>query len=149
MKTNFLIGVIALLFFASTTHGKDLPKSQVPSLVINSFQQAFPKAFDIDWELDGELYKVDFEIGLLGTHHDVWYDKAGKLVRHKEEISKSDLPQKVLAKIKSDFSGYRIDDVKKITEGNVTSYTLELKRITKEWKMAFDADGNILSQIAD
>lgn len=149
MKTSFLIGAFAFLLFASTAHGKDLPKSQVPSLVINSFQQAFPKAFDIDWELDGELYKVDFEIGLLGTDHDVWYDKAGKLVRHKEEISKNDLPQKVLAKIKSDFSGYRIDDVKKITEGSVTSYTLELKRFTKEWKMAFDADGNILSQIAD
>ena len=149
MKTNFLIGVIALLFFASTTHGKDLPKSQVPSLVINSFDQAFPKASDIEWELDGELYKVDFEIGLFGTDHNVWYNKAGKLMKHKEEISKNDLPQKVLSKIKSDFSGYRIDDVKKITEGNNSSYTLELKNFTKEWKLAFDADGNILSQIAD
>jgi len=149
MKTLFLMSAFAFLFFASTVHGENLPKSQVPSLVINSFEQAFPKAFGVEWELDGQLYKVEFEIGLLGADHDVWYDKAGKLIRHKEEISKSDLPQVVLEKIKSDFSGYRINDVKKITEEGKASYTLELKKFAKEWKMAFDADGNILSQIED
>lgn len=149
MKRAFLIGSFALALFANTAFGQDIPQSQVPSVIVNNFQQTFPKAYDIEWELDGENYKVEFETGLLGTDHDVWYDKTGKLVRHKEEISKSDLPQKVLAKINSDFSGYRVDDVKKITEGKKTTYTLELKTFSEEWKVAFDSEGNILSKVAD
>ncbi len=149
MKKTFLIGAFALSFIASSAFGQDIPQSQVPSLIVNSFQQTFSKAFDVEWELKGDLYKVEFETGLLGTDHDAWYDKTGKLVRHKEEISKSDLPQKILAKINSDFSGYRIDDVKKITEGSKVTYSLELKTFTEEWKVAFDENGNLLSKVAD
>lgn len=149
MKTLILISAFALSSFATTAWAQDVPQSQVPSLIVNSFQQAFPKATDIEWELDGENYKVEFEIGLLDTDHDAWYDKAGKLIKHKEEISKSNLPQKVSAKINSDFKGYRMDDVKKITEGNKITYTLEVKSSGEEWKIAIDAEGNILSKVAD
>ncbi len=149
MKKSFLIGAFALLVFANMVCGQDIPQGQVPSLVVNSFQQAFPKAFDVEWEMDGEMYKVDFETGLLGTDHDAWYDKTGKLVRHKEEISKSDLPQSVLTKINAGFSGYHVDDVKKNTESGKVTYTLELKTSTEEWKVAFDTEGNVLSKVAD
>lgn len=149
MKSTFLIGSFVLALFANTAVAQDLHKSQVPSLVVNSFQKTFPKAYDVEWELDGENYKVEFETGLLGVDHDAWYNKTGALIRHKEEISKSELPRKVLAKINSDFSGYRIDDVKKITESGKVTYTLELKTITEEWKVAFDKEGTILSKVED
>lgn len=149
MKRAFLIGSFALALFANTSSAQDLQQSQVPSLVVNSFQKSFPKAFDVEWKLNGENYKVEFEIGLLSTDHNVWYDKTGKLIRHKEEISKNDLPQKVLAKINRDFNGYSVDDVKKITEGDKVTYELELKTLTEEWKVAFDSEGNVLSKVAD
>ncbi len=149
MKKSILIGAFVLKFFANTAFGQDIPQSQVPSVVVNNFQQTFPKAFDVEWEIDGENYKVEFETGLLGRDHDVWYDKTGKLIRHKEEISKSDLPQKVLAAINGDFSSYRVDDLKRNTEGDKVTYMLELKTFTEEWKVAFDAEGNVLSKIAD
>ncbi|MCZ2443728.1 MAG: PepSY-like domain-containing protein [Flavobacteriales bacterium] len=149
MKKVILISSFAFTCFANTAFGQDIPQSQVPSVIVNNFQQTFPKAFDVDWELKGDNYKVEFETGLLGADHEAWYDKAGKLVQHKEEISKSDLPQKVLTKISSDFSSYRVEDVKKITEGNKVTYTLELKTLTEEWKVAFDSNGNVLSKVAD
>lgn len=149
MKKVFFIGLFALASFANTLFAQEIPQSQVPSLIVNNFQQTFSKAFDVEWELDGALYKVEFETGLLGTDHKAWYDKTGKLVRHKQEISKSDLPKKVLGKINSDFSSYRVDDVKKISESGKVTYTLELKSFTKEWKVAFDEEGNILSKVAD
>ncbi len=149
MKRNFLICSFVLFFSTSAVFGQDIPQSQVPSLIVNSFQQAYPKAYDIEWEMDGEMYKVEFETGLTGSDHDAWYDKTGKLVRHKEKISKSDLPQKVTAKINNDYKGYQVDDVKKLTEGSKVTYTLELKTHTEEWKIALDPDGNILSKVAD
>lgn len=149
MKKIILITSFAFTCFANATFGQDVPQSQVPSLVVNNFQQSFPKAFDVEWELNGVNYKVEFETGLVRTDHEMWYDKTGKLLRHKEEISQSDLPQKVVTKINSEFSGYSVDDMKRITEGNKATYTLELKSFTEEWKVVFDADGNVLSKIAD
>lgn len=149
MKRIALIASFAFTCFATTVFGQDIPQSQVPSVIVNNFQQTFPKANDIEWALDGEQYKVEFETGLPGIDHDVWFDKTGKVTRHKEEISKSDLPKKVLEKINGEYSSYRVDDVKKISEGDKATYTLELKKLTEEWKVAFDSEGNVLSKLAD
>lgn len=149
MKRTILIGTFALFTLANTVFAQDIPQTQVPSLVVNSFQQKFPKAIDVEWELSGDLYKVEFETGLLGADHDAWFDKTGKLIKHEEEISQSDLPQKVTAKINSEFNGYWVSDVKKISEGAKVVYTLEVKKLTEEWKLAIDAAGNILHKIAD
>lgn len=150
MKKNILLALF-VLFGTSRIFAQDIPQSQVPSVVVNSFQKSFPKATDVEWELQNadQLYKVEFETGLAGYDHDAWYDKTGKLVKHKEEISRNDLPPSVTAKINTDYKGYRIDDVKKITEGNVVTYSLEIKSGKEEWKLVLDAGGNVLSKVAD
>lgn len=149
MKKIILMSSFVLGLFTNVAFAQDIPQSQVPSVVVNSFQKEFPKAYDVEWELDGENYKVEFETGVLGTDHDVWYDKTGKSIRHIEEISKSDLPQKILAKINNDFSGYRMDDLERITDDGKTSYKVELKSFTEKWKVAFDSEGNVLNKLAD
>lgn len=149
MKKVFLTVLLVSVFVTNYAWAQDLNKSEVSSVIINSFQKTFPKVYDVEWELDGGYYKAEFETGLFGTDHDTWYDKTGKLIRHKEEISKSDLPKKVLAKINSSFNGYRVEDVKRITENNKVTYTLELKTFTQEWKAAFDNTGTLLSKVAD
>ncbi len=147
MKRYLIFGTLALIL--NTGFGQDIPQSQVPSLIVNGFQQSFPKAYDIEWEIDGELYKVEFETGLTGRDHDIWYDKAGKMIRHKEEITKSELPKKVSETISRDFNGYRLDDIKKITEGEKVIYTVELKSFREDWDVILDAEGNILSKKID
>ncbi|MGK9118343.1 PepSY-like domain-containing protein [Olivibacter jilunii] len=149
MEKSMLIGFFALLINAGVSLGQDIQPSQVPSVVVNSFNKAFPKASDVEWEMQGDLYKVEFETGLLSVDHDVWYDKGGKLIEHKEEISKKDLPSTVLATIKKDFSKYRIEDVKKITKAQQVVYTLELKSAAEELKVAFDTNGKVLSSALD
>lgn len=149
MKKVFLATSIMAFLLVNTVSGQDIRQSQVPSIVVNNFQKAFHKARDVEWEMDGENYKVEFETGLLGRDHSAWYTNAGKLIRHKEEISERDLPQSVSAKIKSEFASYRADDVEKITEGDRVTYRMELKKQREEWKVAFDAAGNILTKIAD
>lgn len=149
MKKMILMASLILTGLANTAWGQKLPQSQVPSVIVNSFQQAFPKAYDIKWEMDGANYQVEFETG-YGTEHEVWYDKTGKLLRHVEELSKNNLPQKILDKLHAEYSGYRVNnEVDKITEDNKTHYILKLKSVTGKWKMVFDGDGNVLSKTAD
>ncbi len=95
MKKKILIGIIACVGLTSAVVAQDLLQSDVPSVVVNNFQKAFPKVYDVEWELKGELYEVDFETG-VSIDHEAWYDKTGKLVKHKQEIAKTDLPKAVL-----------------------------------------------------
>lgn len=146
-KLILTISIFAL--FSNQISAQDIRPNDVPSVIRNNFQKSFPKASDIDWELKGNLYEVEFETGLLGDDHTAYYSTDGRLVKHEEEISKSNLPKSVLASVNKSFSGYRIDDVKKITEGRKVIYKTELKNNSQEWKVIFDAQGRILQKMED
>lgn len=146
---NLILAISILGLSFTNILAQDIHQSEVPSIILNNFQKTFPKASDIDWEIKGNLYEVEFETGFLGDDHKVLYSRDGKLVRHEEEISKSDLPKTVLASIKRSFNGYRTDDIKKITEGGKVVYNVELKNYSQEWKVVFDAQGRILQKRED
>ena len=147
MKKQILF--LAALGTLSFSQAQDLPKSQVPSVILNQFNSQFPKATDVEWEMDGNLYNVEFEIG-WNRDHDVWYDAEGKMVKQKEEIASKELPQAVHKTIETGFKGYSTDDVERITDEGKIFYKLELNSLLKQdWEVVFDANGNILSQIED
>src|SRR5680860_320876 len=70
---NYVMLVMATLSLGLTSCGdddgpdKDIAANQVPAVVRNSFQQQFPNAKDVDWELSGNEYETDFEID--GVEH--------------------------------------------------------------------------------
>lgn len=148
MKNLSIICSISFLSLTNLVFAQEVPQSQVPSIIVNNFQQAFPKAFDVEWNLDSNNYKVEFETGYK-IEHEIWYDKTGKLLRQTEEISKSNLPQKVLDKISIEFKEYHTDEIMKIIDDSKTLYSVELKSNVNEWKTIFDVEGNVLSKIAD
>lgn len=137
---------------ALTTTGaiaQDIPQSQVPAVVVNSFQQKFPKAKKVDWEVKGNVYEVEFETGLFGTDQEAWFQHNGKILRYKTEINKKELPKSVLDRVKRDFLGYRIEDAKKITAEQKVSYAFEVKNGKEEWKLVLDPQGNVLTKVRD
>lgn len=146
---NLILTISILGLSITNISAQDIRQSEVPSVILNHFQKSFPKAADIDWEIKGNYYEVEFETGFLGDDHKILYSRDGKLVRHEEEISKSNLPKTVLASIKRSFNGYRTDDIKKITEGGKIIYNVELKNYSQEWKVVFDAQGRILQKKED
>jgi len=149
MNGKMILSACILALSTIGAFAQDIPQSQVPAVVVNSFQQKFPKAKGVDWELKAGLYEAEFETGLFGTDHEVWIQSNGKIVRHKEELAKNDLPKAVIAKVKKDFPGYRIEDVKKITEEQKITYAFEVKSRTDEWKLVVDTQGDILGKIRD
>ncbi len=149
MKKFSLICVLSLLFSINIAFGQKIHKSSVPSLIMNSFQQEFPRAFDIEWNLEQDIYKVGFETGLRRHDNTVWYSKTGKKLKQKSEISKKSLPEKVLNSIKTNFDDYKISDIKVIKESGKEIYTLELKKIYEEWKVSIDSEGVITSKVPD
>lgn len=145
MKNILLIAGFCLVSFC--TFAQDIPQSQVPSVIVNAFKQSFPKASDVEWELKGELYEVEFEIGFVD--HKARYSNTGKLTWLKHDIKPNELPAEVNAAIQKDFSGYRISDAEKIDEPGIITYKMDLKKMNEEWKVIFDSKGKLLNKIAD
>ena len=146
-KSLFFIAI--MLFSMSTTFAQKIHKNDVPSLVMNNFHQQFSRVNDVEWKMDQNVYKVEFEVGIRNYDHTVWYSRDGEMLSHKAEISKRDLPQSITNVLNTDFKGYRVDDVKMISKGNDITYTMELKRFDEEWKVSFSPNGRVLNKIPD
>lgn len=143
-RTIFFIST-GILLSLNSSFAQDVHHSQVPSIILNHFNKNFPKAKDIDWEKEGDMYNVDFETG-WSTDHEVWYNPAGEMVKHRKEISKSDLPKSIRTKVNSEFSGFIFRDVEKTVSESDTTYSMELHSFTQEWEVIFDAKGELLSK---
>ena len=153
-RTNARILGVALVTVTSsitiTSQAQDLHPDQVPAPIKSAFDKAFPITFDVEWELKGTQYKVEFETGLFFNDHEVWSDAAGKMLRHEEEISSNDLPPAVNSAIQAEFAGYRVDDAERVTTDGVATYVVELKMSGQpEWKVVYGADGKQLQKQAD
>jgi len=110
-------------------------------VVLNEFKLEFSNAANVEWELKGDDYKAEFEIG--SREHDVWIDKSGKIKKHEEDFPKGDLPLAISQKLTKEFKGYRIDDVDKIdTEGKVI-FLVDLDSNAGDRKVSFTPEGNI------
>ena len=146
-KQVLLLGT--LLGIQLLGHGQDIPQSEVPSVIVNQFNVQFPKATDIEWELDGHHYQVEFETG-CNIAHTVWYDREGKMAKHKEDVTTEDLSNAVVQTINSEFNTYTLDDIERITENGKVVYRIELNSMThQDWEVILDEDGKVLSKKVD
>jgi len=92
---------------------------------------------------------VDFELGRY-KDHEIRYNTEGKILNHKEEISKRELPKVVYNSIKRNFNSYYLDDLHRITDSEKVIYTIELNSlIQQDWDLITDSNGNILSKTAN
>lgn len=143
MKKKAVQLMAIFLLGAGTILAQDIQVSEVPSVIANNFKKEFPKANDIEWEIKGEVYNVEFEIG-RSMDYEAWYNASGKLVRYTQEISDKDLPKAITRAIKKQFKGYRVDDAKKIVENEVETYKVEIEKGKEEHDLMFSKNGKLI-----
>ncbi len=116
----------------------DIPESSVPAAAVSSVKGAYPNAGPIEWdsEMHGmeRIYEAEFRIN--GFH--------GKIVRIKEEIAASSLPEAVRASVLKRYPGCRIKEAEKITEGELVRYKVEVADSRDDYDVLIAPDGNIL-----
>ncbi len=138
---KLLISSLLMVGLSTAAIAQDVAKNDVPSAVLNTFNTNFSNAVDIEWEMEGDLYKGEFEIGK--AEHEVWIDKSGNINRHKSDISKEELPERVREKIKSDYKDYSIDDVEKIEIDGTVYYEIELDGKSRDLDIILSPDGTV------
>lgn len=145
-----ILSLLAVLLANSSAFGQDIAQRNLPAVVLNTFQQHFPKARDVEWEKTAAgLYEAEFEIGLMQRDHTVYISPAGKLEKHIQEISNSSLPEAVKKQLAKEYDGYRISDPKKIEEGQTVTYRVELENRMEELKVTLDTGGKVIDERAD
>ena len=138
-KIIFLAGG---LFYSAMTFAQDIRANEVPSVVLNTFKQKFPKAADVEWELKDQLYNVEFEVDRVD--YEAWINSTGSIVKHKKDIRENELPKSVSATISKNYKGYKVDDAERIGTGGKFLYKVELKTASKEENVVFDQDGKLV-----
>ena len=107
---------------------------------------AYPNAGPIEWdsEMHGmeRIYEAEFRIN--GFQFDVKIAPDGKIVRIKEEIAASSLPEAVRASVLKRYPGCRIKEAEKITEGELVRYKVEVADSRDDYDVLIAPDGNIL-----
>ena len=144
-----LLGIGLFMGLLWNVQAQEIPQREVPSVIVNQFHQQFPKASDVEWEMDGELYSVEFETN-WGLDHEVWYSSEATMQRHKEDIDVTQLPKAIVSNIKEQFYGYKVDDLERITEGKEVVYKMELKSTHHQnFNVVMNAAGKVLLKTID
>lgn len=147
---KLLFGLCVLLLVYSPVSAQNVQQRGVPAVVLNAFQQQFPNARQVDWEKKRNgNYEVEFDNGWFSRDHLAIISPEGKVLRYEEELASYSLPDAVKQKIKVEFDGYRVGDVKKVETGGLTTYAVELESRRGDLEVLFATDGKIMKERMD
>ena len=133
MLFKLIAVVLSNYGFAQKIHIKN-----VPDVVKTAFESQFKNVSDIEWEKEGDLYEVEFEMS--ETEHSVVYDGAGNLLETEIEIKISELPESITEYIKANYKS-KIKEASKITDSLGTE-TFEVEIKGKD--LIFDYNGTLI-----
>jgi hypothetical protein len=135
----FLSFLITIIFAEAQT----IKQRNVPSIIVNALQLRFPKATNVDWELERGLYKAVFEID--DVDHEVRLDYNGQMMRHTHDFEEKGLPKAVKEAIENSFNGFEVHNVLRIVEGKNVFYKMKLEKSNVSRKVLFNEHGKIYS----
>jgi uncharacterized membrane protein YkoI len=148
MKNKNLILGLFVMLGATAVSAQEMQVTDVPAELKKSFEQSYPDASEVEWEMKGDTLIVEFEIN--NEEQEVWYTPDGQTAKTVKEITETDLPEPVKSTINEKYSDYTIDSIDLIEEAGSTVYEVELQKgWTTEKDVIFDASGKVLSENED
>lgn len=131
-----------LIFMGLITIGcdDDIPSSEIPSVVKNTFKSKFHNATDVEWENYGDDFEVDFEMNAID--YSARIDYAGNLLEYKYEIARNSLPAPIFIMLENEYSKISWEDPEILVCGQNSYYQLESDGFFKDTKIVMDSTGN-------
>ncbi len=150
MKKIILTSVLALFILSANAqekneHSKCCKKIVVPESVKKAFSDKYPEVKKVKWDLEKPgQYEAEFKLAKVKTS--VLIDENGAVLEVENEINRKDLPQAVQNTLKTDFSGYEIEEVEKVVANGVVTYEMDAEQGNEEFELVFDVNGKLLSK---
>lgn len=137
-----IIGFIVLVFFVGNTLAQNISQSNIPAVVLNSFQLKYPNAEDVSWKMEDGNYSIKFEVN--GKFNELYLDFKGKFLKYHQDLWGSEVPQLVINTIKSRVKYFDLNDADLIKEGNEIYYEINFELDGKDHDFWIDEKGKLL-----
>ncbi len=130
----------------TTTDTKDEKNTDadIPATVKTAFEQKYPKADKVKWEMDSSNYKVKFKMDDI-KYSNV-YNAAGSVLEAETRLEITALPQPVAKAISAQFPGYTIKKVDQSDRAGKMVYEVEIDKDTATWDVHFSPAGEVIKK---
>lgn len=123
--------------------GAQNSKNQIPDAVRTAFTAQYPTAIEVEWEIKGGKYNVEFRLG--ANEVEAWYNTDGGWIRSETELYASQLPQAVSAYVVSNYPSFQIDDCSFVEMPSGSFYLIELeKKGSPDVYLKLSANGEVM-----
>jgi len=143
----FAISLLGLTAIAQEKE-KKITAKEVPALVIENFNRAYPKAIIRGYasEMEGgkQYYEIESREGT--TRRDVLYNPDGTVAEIEESIDPNKLPSAALQAIKQKYPRAVITLAERTTVGDKVTYEVSAREGRKRFTMEFDSDGKVIQK---
>ncbi|HMH32871.1 MAG TPA: hypothetical protein VK543_07565 [Puia sp.] len=127
MKKSLIIATISILFAGLGLQAK---AAEVNEKVLKSFNAAFPKAEQVNWQEFTDNYVVNFLS--VGIRERITYDKDGNFVSATRYFYEEHLPANILCKLRKKFPAQKVFGVTEVTTDTSIEYYVKLED-DKNW----------------
>jgi uncharacterized membrane protein YkoI len=137
-----IIGILACILFVGTIYAQEISQSNVPAVVLNSFQLSFPNADNVKWKLEKGNYHVKYKVN--SKTNKLILDGKGTVLKHTQDLFVSEIPREVLETIGSRVAYYDVDDADRWeTDGEIT-YEIKIEVNGKNHLFRTNEKGKLL-----
>lgn len=143
MKTS-IITIAAIVVSMHTLSAQKVKETEVPKVIVTSFQTHFKGAKADKWEKEknGE-FEAEFKLNKKEMSANFASD--GTLKETEEEIAVNTLPKSIADYIAKNYVGYKTSEAAKITlAGGKINYEAEVEKGKEEMDLIFDDAGNFI-----
>jgi hypothetical protein len=133
--------LLSLTMLATLAVANARPVPDVSEKIKKSFQQEFSGAKVLEWNDAGEFVKATFLIG--GLRAEAYFSPNGELQGSVRTLFYNQLPLAVIASVDRRCGESTPVLVTEVTNGDGTSYHLNMEGNEKKFRLVVDANGNI------
>lgn len=137
---NLIVTMALLVAFSTTSCAQK--KSDVPQKVKSAFDQKFPNAKKVSWELEDET-EWEAEFKMNGKEYSANFSLNGEWKETEYEIKKSKIPANIKAILDQNFTDYDIEGAEIAETASGKSYEFEIEVGEEESEVVIDANGKL------
>ena len=142
-----LIFILAIAACSTGAFTQVLPDEEVPTIIVQAHHDRFPDASKSQWEIfEGNLYVTQFILN--GDDVYATYDPRGNWINSRTSMKQTALPEPVQITLRTDYIGYKIDNIGKIEAVNTAPYYEAHIMKDGEWfDLTLTPEGKVMNKI--
>jgi len=125
---------------------RDLYLSEIPPVILEAIKSKV-SLFDVsDADRIEENGKTVFIVSseINGKDHEFTIDEKGSVLKHRQELRKSEIPVPVLNSVMTAYNGFEIHDAVRTEESGKVLYNIELSKSKTKVTVILNPEGKIL-----